>query len=434
MKKITHFLTFLVILLPFADLVAEEDWGDGADEWADTWQDERSESPWTVSGFSDLGAGDFVESNIVEHKQSLLESRSQLSASRYIGATFFSSKTDIVFDDISEDKAQLEIRELYIDHGLSDHWSVRAGQQVLTWGTGDFVFLNDFFPKNWQSMFSGRDDDYLKAPSAAVKTSFYSPTINTDIVFVPDFTSDVYITGERFSYFNPAAQSTFAAPPKVKAEDPSKSLSNSQLFLRLFRTRQGIEYAAYFYRGFYTQPLGFSLASGKNIFPRLNSYGGSVRAPVLGGIGNMEFSYWDSVDDSDNPLIPNSQVHWLAGFEKEALRNLTMGVQLLVRNTRDLEPERDAAFNEDYVLDDWQKLLTLRLSHMALQQKLTSSFFVFHSPNDKDYFVKPKLSYRFDDHWFYTIGANYFSGENNYTQWGQFEKNSNLYVRVKYSF
>lgn len=405
------------------------------DSWSDDWQ-EKPDSPWQISGFTDFGVGGFTKNNIVNSDQSLLELRSQLSINRYFGNTFFSSKTEIIADDIDSDHLRLEIREFYLNNNFGEHWNTRVGQQVLTWGTGDFIFLNDFFPKNWQSMFSGRDDDYLKAPSASIKTTFYSSIINADFVITPNFTSDTYITGERFSYFNPGSRTTVAAPPKLKTEEPDNNTSNSQYFLRLFKTHYSIEYAAYFYRGLYTQPLGFSVLSGKNTFPRLNSFGASLRSPILGGIGNLEFAYWDSVDDKkgDNPFIPNSQIQWLTGFEREALRNFTIGMQLLVRKIQHHDNEIINAFNTDYVADEWQKLITLRLTYLTLQQKLTSSLFIFHSPNDDDYFIKPKISYRFNDHWLYVVGANIFTGKEDHTQWGQFEKNTNIFGRVKYTF
>ncbi|MFW6031595.1 MAG: hypothetical protein ACOC9T_03300, partial [Myxococcota bacterium] len=41
----------------------------------------------------------------------------------------------------------------------------RRGHLRRARGTGDLVFLNDLFPKDWRSFLLGRDLDYLKAPS-----------------------------------------------------------------------------------------------------------------------------------------------------------------------------------------------------------------------------------------------------------------------------
>jgi hypothetical protein len=33
---------------------------------------------------------------------------------------------------------------------------------IITWGVGDLLFINDVFPKDWESFFSGRPPEYLK--------------------------------------------------------------------------------------------------------------------------------------------------------------------------------------------------------------------------------------------------------------------------------
>ena len=77
-----------------------------------------------------------------------------------------------------------------------------AGRQVLTWGTGDLLFLNDLFPKDFVSFFIGRDDEFLKAPSNSLKFSSFARAANLDLVWTPIFASDRYITGERLSFYN----------------------------------------------------------------------------------------------------------------------------------------------------------------------------------------------------------------------------------------
>ena len=182
--------------------------------------------------------------------------------------------------------------------------------------------------------------------------------------------------------------------------------------------------------------LGFDPVSGKNTFPRLNSYGFSFRTPWQGGIANMEWSWWYSRDDQngDDPLVPNSTIQWLTGFEKEALRNFTVGSQLLLTYTQDYDQQQQISPNPDYSRDELHTLLTLRLTHLAMQQKLTSSLFVFYSPSDQDFYLKPKISFRYSDVWMFVAGANFFGGEQPYSQWGQFTENDNIYLKVKYSF
>ena len=80
--------------------------------------------------------------------------------------------------------------------------SITLGRQILTWGTGDLVFINDLFPKDWVSFFIGRDVEYLKAPSDALKVSAFSGWANLDLVYTPRFDADRFIDGRRLSFFN----------------------------------------------------------------------------------------------------------------------------------------------------------------------------------------------------------------------------------------
>jgi hypothetical protein len=69
-----------------------------------------------------------------------------------------------------------------------------------------------------------------------------------------------------------------------------------------------------------------------------------------------------------------------------------------------------------------------------MNQNLTLSLFTFYSPSDEDAYLRPKIQYKIDDHWSAEIGGNIFVGEEDHTFFGQFEKNTNVYGGVRYSF
>ena len=436
---------FIILTLLVHHLWADHSYADAffseqevSDEWASDWDSEWGKSeepaPWTISYFTEVLVGGFANDPLVDSDFSAFENRWQLSANRYFGNTFFSSKFEFLLDDVSDDHAQLLVRELFIDHNLTDSLSVRAGQQVLTWGTGDFIFLNDLFPKDWQAMFSGREDSYLKAPSASIKLTQYNDLFNTDFVWTPVFTEDEYVHGERFSYFNPAIEAT--TDQRLSAYEPSDSFENGEFALRLSKTLKGVEYALYGYRGFYKQPMGYDPVRQSNFFARLNSYGASVRGSVAGGILNAEMAYWDSREDKqgDNPLIPNSQFQSLIGYEREAIRNLTLAFQWWLQITDDYSAQKLNAPQPQNLMDKYHHTLTSRITYLSENTKWTYSLFAFYSPSSDDAYVKPKVSYRRDDHWLFEVGGNLFWGSDEHSQWGQFEENTNLYSRVRYQF
>lgn len=418
-----------------------------ADNDISLWDDEISDnvsidsnaSTWQTVGFIEAGAGVFIHDNVLDQESSLMEARGQFGASRYVGNHFFNVKLEGVADGIADNQWQLQVRELYADLKLNDNISLRAGQQVLTWGTGDYLFLNDFFAKDWQAMFSGREDSYLKASQAAFRLNWYAPFTTVNAVWTPVFAGDEVISGERFVYYHPMAnqgQGGVVANPRLKTREPDKTFKNGQFALRLAKNSNGVEYALYGYHGFHTQPQRFDPVEKVNTYPRLNSFGGSVRRPLLSGIANVEIAYWDYLDEKDgrNPFIPNDQWSVLLGYEREIATNVTLSGQWMIQKMQDYNTAHNVAPDPTQLVDQWHHTLTARLTWLAMQQKLNVSLFTFYSPDSQDFYLKPKLSYRQDDHWQYEIGANIFGGKYTHTQWGQFRDNSNVYARVRYHF
>ena len=64
-------------------------------------------------------------------------------------------------------------------------------------------------------------------------------------------------------------------------------------------------------------------------YPKLSAYGASLRGQLAGGIGWVEGGYYDSREDRDgtNPMIPNSSILGLAGFERQVATDLTANLQ-----------------------------------------------------------------------------------------------------------
>ena len=79
-------------------------------------------------------------------------------------------------------------------------------------------------------------------------------------------------------------------------------------------------------------------------------------------------------------------------------------------------------------------VLTLRLTKLLFSQNMTLSFFCYYSPSDEDAYLRPMIKYKLTDAWLVMAGGNIFTGIKDYTFFGQFEKNSNVYGVVRYSF
>jgi len=347
---------------------------------------------------------------------------------------------DPVYDDpdveLEEGTGAVDVREAYLAVTPLEFADLKVGRQILTWGTGDLLFINDLFPKDWNSFFIGRDNEYLKAPSDAVKLSLFSRAVNLDAIYTPRFDADRFIDGKRLSYWNPTAGKRVGRDVPVEYRRPDDWFEDDELAFRLYRNLAGYELAAYYYRGFWKSPSGMDPLTGKALFQDLDVWGGSVRGRLGRGIANLEFGYYRSDEDldGDDQFVRNGQLRFLFGYSQEIARDFSGGLQWYVEHMLDHGPyaaETPPNMPED---DESRHVLTLRLTRLLLKQNLRLSIFSYWSPTDRDAYLRPKAHYKINDSWSAEIGGNVFLGEEEYTFFGQFEKNNNLYAVLRVSF
>ena len=150
--------------------------------------------PIEIHGFYEIRTGYRVRKDKYEKDMSVMETRLQVDFSSYPDWGDLKVKGD-VFGDLVEEKGDFDLREACIFTQPLEFMDLKVGRQILTWGTGDLIFINDMFPKDWQSFFIGRDTEYLKAPSDAAKVSLFGDWANLDIVYTPQIDPDRFING-----------------------------------------------------------------------------------------------------------------------------------------------------------------------------------------------------------------------------------------------
>ncbi|MBF0430048.1 MAG: hypothetical protein HQK83_02125 [Fibrobacteria bacterium] len=386
-----------------------------------------------VIGFTEARQGWRLQNTPHQKDISISELRLQMEITGEWDLATINFKGDF-YGDLVDESINADVRSLNVLVSPFGFMDIRGGRQMLTWGTGDLLFINDFFPKDWVSFFTGRDDEYLKAPSDALRISVYTPIFNTELIYVPMVNSSVYIDGARLSYWNRFQNKISGSNYILHNENRDNFPDDGEFAGRLYRNMGSMETSIYGFYGFWKTPEGFNPSSGKLIYPRLSAGGASVRAPIFGGIGNMEGGYYYSSDntDGDNPIIRNSEVRFLAGFEREISSNLTAGIQYYGEWMQDYDEY--LKLNSSLPNDEFRQLITLRLRKLLLNQNLILSFFTYYSPSDNDAYIRPKVKYKVTDAIALELGVNIFVGEHQHTFFAQFEDNNNAYGSLRWSF
>lgn len=394
-------------------------------------------------GFLDARFGLRTGDDPLQRDETLAESRLQL-AFNHLGRSFETMlRLDAVYDDLGADDIDLEagrgpldLRDAWLQFSPAQTIDVKVGRQILTWGSGDLLFINDLFPKDYQSFFAGRDEEYLKAPSDALMVSFFPKFGSVDLAYVPRFDADRYIRGERFSFYNPGRGRLTGREEISNPLQPDEWFRDAEVHLRISGNAGGREWAIYGYRGFWKSPAGQDTVAQRPDFPELNVYGASLRGPLGVGLFNLEVGYYDSRSDhgGGDPTVANSEWRFLVGYERELRQELTLGLQYYLEAVQDYAAYRDSLPAEVPARDEYRHLLTLRLTKQAYKQKLTLSLFSYWSPSDRDGYARPAIRYKLTDDWLLTAGGNLFWGARIHTFFGQFEDASNLYAGARYSF
>ena len=385
-------------------------------------------------GFAEVRQGFRTQDDPYEKDASISEGRLQLDLGRFFSWGMLKLKGDLL-EDLVKDQFRAELREANLSLSPLDFMDLKIGRQVLTWGTGDLLFINDLFPKDWKSFFIGRDDEYLKAPSDAVKFSFFLDFVNMDLIYSPVFNGSNYIDGSRLSYWNPILGRTAGRDFIFGDDERNRFFDDSEYALRLYKNVGSTELALYGYYGYWSTPEGFNPSSVELFYPKLAVYGASARTSLLGGIGNVEMGYYDSRDDreGDDPLVRNSELRFLVGFERELMRDFTGGFQYYLEWMKDHDEYEDG-LGDAPGRDEYRHLLTMRLTKLMMNQNLKLSLFTYYSPTDDDAYLRPKVHYKITDQWSAEVGGNIFIKSDAHTFFGQFYKNTNAYAGIRWGF
>lgn len=383
-----------------------------------------------VSGFLQQNtAANTVGANPDGRHEKWLEERAQLKLDASGGAWRFMAKGDFAYDHLGRGE-QSELREGYADY-VAGIWDVRVGRQMVTWGLGDLVFVNDVFAKDYEALFAGRPLEYLKRGIDAVKLGAYPDFAAFELVLAPSFRPSRLPDAGRFHLYDPM--------PAVTQRETVKP-DQGEAGLRIYRDIAGYDAALYLYRGFQHTP---SLRPDNPVaptritvfYPKLAVYGASVSGRLGEGVLSLEAAYYDSLEDRAGTdfTLPNSQTRFLAGYQWQPWEDFTLGLQYYAEYMHDYGAYRaalPAGFPADKRRSD---TFAARATQLFLHQTLRLSLYASYNAANGDRFFNPELRYSFTDRVWGALGANVFGGKPQ-GMFGQLSRDDNVYMQLRYEF
>jgi len=107
-----------------------------------------------IHGFYEIRSGYRLRKDPYEKDMSVMESRFQVDLFTYNEWADFKVKGDLIGDLVTE-RGEFDLREVNLFSRPFDFMDLKVGRQILTWGTGDLIFINDVFAKDYRSFFIG---------------------------------------------------------------------------------------------------------------------------------------------------------------------------------------------------------------------------------------------------------------------------------------
>lgn len=394
----TALLVTLLSLTPNV-VVANDDINDDWDSW-----ETPPESFINVSGFSQIKLGRSLGNSHAENSLSAEQGLLRLDAA--IDQSFYqlSFKNDINYDAMNNEW-HTNVREMSVNIDFANveapivsqsflaNMSLNIGRQSLSWGLGDFIFINDLFAKDWPSFFNGDDVQYLKKPTDAIKLSYFMDKVSIDVVYQPTTTTDQLID-------TPNGLTT-----------PQHSNVNA----RLYFSYQQSDIAFYASDGWTNSPI---IVQGKLAYLAQKSLGASMIKPLAIGLFKVEIGqYWQTINNGSNL----KQQRLLLGYEWELMTRLSVATQLYI--------ERD---NTSFTRNNRQ-LVTTQFTYTSVDALWVNQVMAFYSPNHGDSYFRASSTYRYNDNVSVSAGINNLNGPDD-SFFNRLSQVNNAYVKFTYFF
>jgi len=381
-----------------------------------------------VSGFADSyhAAG-------IESPHDILSSRNRVrvETETNFDQTHLFVSLNAIQNGVIEEQTGIELREAYFDY-VSDSWDMRIGRQIIIWGKADGVRISDIVSPSDLTEFIARDFDDTRIPVDAFKVRFLSDMLNVEFIWLPQFQSGIL----------PKPGTPWAVSPNINTDkqvsveapvSPDKTLGNGEVGLKLSFYLPGIDLSI---SSFYTR-MDFALAEGLvendtlHISQRFYRYGfvGFDMSVPLGDFvvrGDMAFNInlRHQTANAEYAPLKRHALNALIGLDWYPGNDWTISGQLSDNYIMNHHPSLSA--------EQHSPLITLSLTKMLSHNTIKLSSFSYIGLENNDLFNRSSVDVALTDELHLIGGVDVFLGDSG--TFGQFQDNSELWVKAKYSF
>ena len=311
---------------------------------------------------------------------------------------------NLVHNAIQKDRSGFQLREAYAYYS-DDHWDVRAGRQIITWGVADALRLTDIISPMDYTEFLAQDYDDIRIPVGGLRLRYSREKWCAEAVAIPV---------SSFFDLPTDAENPWSVGAVPIGSEPKRRLSNMEYGGRLSFFLSGIDFSLSALHTWNKQPV---VCNGRGEYRRMTMLGGDVSVPVGKCVVRGEVAeYLDELQ---------------SGGARAASTNALVGLDWYAGNDWTLS----AQYSHKYVaLGEHRNsgLSTLRISKDLLHNTLALQTFAYIDVTNGGVFNRLSADYALNDQMHAILGYDYFHADSGL--FVVYKKNSELFVKLKYSF
>ena len=380
-----HFLTILLLLCCVPCSASAQD-GDSlrvnVKGFVDTYHAVRSEQP-----------NDWMSSRTRVRGEVTIEKG---NTGAYVSA-------NLVHNAILKDRSGFQLREAYAYYS-DDHWDVRAGRQIITWGVADALRLTDIISPMDYTEFLAQDYDDIRIPVGALRLRYSREKWCFEAVAIPVSSFFELPTDDK----NP-----WSVGPLPIGDEPNHRLSNMEYGGRLSFFLSGIDFSFSALHTWNKMPV---FCDGIGQYRRMTMLGADVSVPVGKFVVRGEVAEY--LDEAQT-------------FGRAASTNALLGIDWYAGNDWSLS----AQYSHKYITSGDNRnsgLATFRISKELLHNTLALQSFAYVDVTNGGVYNRLSADYAINDQLHATLGYDYFHADRG--MFTIYKKNSELFFKLKYSF
>lgn len=412
MRKCLVFMSLLSAA--FLPALAQEESGDGlhvgVKGFIDTYHALRTESPadWMAS-----------RSRV----------RGELTLEKGNAGMFVSANA--VYNSLLKDQSGFFLREAYLYYNKSG-LDIRAGRQIITWGVADAMRITDIISPMDFTEFLTQDYDDIRIPVNGIRVKYTRPKWNAEAIVIP--VSSFYELSTDSD--NPWAVSLpgVTVPCSINLDGtPEKKFRNVEYGGRIGAYLSGIDFNLYVLRTWNKMPVfrktvaedGSLLCKGE--YHRMTMLGADLSVPLGKFVVRAEAAeYFGEAQEPvvNAAVVTRNSTNALVGLDWYAGNDWQLGIQYSNKYISGKMSGISSYRNTG--------MATVRISKDLLHNTLSVSNFGYIDVANGGIYNRLYADYALTDQIHAFLGYDYFHADKG--QFAMYDRNSEVWIKLKYSF